>query len=102
MLEILDLSLRSVGDGFCPECSAAWQATPFAGNFIFLDKSFQRVEVADLEGGNIGRGVEEERLAMASVLGTPCFYISILLYLLHLIIASLRGSKRTRVSESIT
>ena len=80
MLEVLDFSLRSVGNGFRPECSAAWQATPFARDFILLDISFHCIVIADLEGGNIGRGVEKKRLAMPSILETPCFYISNLIH----------------------
>ena len=83
MLEILDFPLRSVGDGFCPKRSAGWQATPFARDVVFLDVSFHSIVVADFEGCNVGRGVEEERLAMASILGNPMLlYQLINIYLL--------------------
>lgn len=65
---MLDLFLCSFCKGLRPERAAAGKRAPFAGNVVFFDVCFDGVVVAHLEGCNVGGGVEEQRLAMASIL----------------------------------
>ena len=61
-----------VGSGFCkclgPESTAAGKSTPFALNIVFSDVRFDGVIILKLEGRDVWCGIEEERLAMASIL----------------------------------
>ena len=64
--------LHVLSDRFCkvlgPEGPAAGQGAPFAWDVVGFDVRFDGVAVADFKRGDVGRGVEEQGLAVASVL----------------------------------
>ncbi len=71
--EMLDLFLRSFCEGFRPERAAAGERAPFAGDVVFFDVCFDGIVVAHLEGCHVGGGVEEQGLAMASILSREAY-----------------------------
>ena len=68
--------LHVLSDRFCevlgPEGPAAGQGAPFARDVVGFDVRFNGVTVADFKRGDVGRGVEEEGLTVASVLRVRC------------------------------
>lgn len=67
-----DLARGRVGEGLGPEGAAAGEGAPFAGDRMLLDMRLDGVDVEDLEACNVWGGVEEERLAVTSVLKVFC------------------------------
>ena len=75
---MLDFARGRVGEGLGPEGAAAGEGAPFAGDGILLDMRFDAVDVEDFEGCNVRGGVEEEGLAVTSVLkGVPVVLASL-------------------------
>ena len=71
-LQLLHVLSDRFGQILGPEGPAAGQGAPFARDGVGFDVRFDGVAVADFERGDVGRGVEEQGLAVASVLRMRC------------------------------
>ena len=69
---MLDFARGCVCERLGPEGAAAGERTPFAGDGMLLDMRLDGVDVEDFEACNVRGRVEEERLAVTSVLGVFC------------------------------
>ena len=72
LLEMLHFARGCVREGLGPEGAAAGEGAPLARDGMLLDVRLDGVDVEDFEACNVGGGVEEERLAVTSVLKGFC------------------------------
>ena len=63
-----NLPLRFLQQVVGPERTAARNTSPFTRDIVFLDVGLDSVDVLEFEGGYFGTAVEEERLAVATIL----------------------------------